>query len=167
MTRNPVRLPVLDDDALFARPRTVGDCRKGPRPCPWVSCRWNLLVDVLPDGSLTLNARYPSAPTGAARVIPPKRDVDERFLDEIEDMIEAVFDEPSPPVKSCVLDEAMDRLRDDAQLDEIADVLFVSRERVRQIEASALENLREGLRAQEIGEDAIAMLEDILDRGGR
>lgn len=161
-----MRLPVLDE-ALFARPRTVGDCRKGPRPCPRVGCRFNLLVDVLPDGSLLLNARYPSAPVGAARVIPPKHDVDERALDEIEAMIEAVFDEPSPPVRSCALDESMRRLSDDADLEEIAEVLFVSRERVRQIEESALANLKEGLRARGIDEEAISMLEDILDRGGR
>jgi hypothetical protein len=30
-------LPVLAD-----RPRTRGDCVDGPRPCPWVSCRYYL-----------------------------------------------------------------------------------------------------------------------------
>lgn len=28
------------------RPRVRGDCVDGPRPCPWVTCRWNLLVYV-------------------------------------------------------------------------------------------------------------------------
>ena len=27
------------------RPRTRGDCRNAPRPCPWVSCRYHLAVD--------------------------------------------------------------------------------------------------------------------------
>lgn len=29
------------------RPKTRGDCVSGPRPCPWVSCRHHLGVDVL------------------------------------------------------------------------------------------------------------------------
>lgn len=33
------RLPVL-------KPRTRGDCENVPRPCPWVSCRYNLYADV-------------------------------------------------------------------------------------------------------------------------
>jgi hypothetical protein len=28
------------------RPRTRGECVNGPRPCPWVSCRQNLFLDV-------------------------------------------------------------------------------------------------------------------------
>jgi len=28
------------------RPRTRGDCTDGPRPCPWVSCRHHLALDV-------------------------------------------------------------------------------------------------------------------------
>lgn len=31
----------LDD----LRPRTRGDCAEGPRPCPWVSCKFHLLWD--------------------------------------------------------------------------------------------------------------------------
>jgi len=44
----------MPDDAEFPeillpeRPRTRGDCVDGPRPCPWVSCRWNLYLDVSP-----------------------------------------------------------------------------------------------------------------------
>lgn len=45
-------LPVLDDD----RPASRDDCRSGPRPCLFVSCRFHLAVDVNPDnGSLKLN----------------------------------------------------------------------------------------------------------------
>lgn len=39
-----------DDDILkmhaHERPRTRGDCVNGPRPCPWASCRHNLLIDL-------------------------------------------------------------------------------------------------------------------------
>jgi len=37
------------------RPRTRADCEGGPRPCPFLSCRYNLYVDVTPTGSLKLN----------------------------------------------------------------------------------------------------------------
>lgn len=36
------RLRVVEE----ARPRTRGECEDGPRPCPWVSCRYHLAVDV-------------------------------------------------------------------------------------------------------------------------
>lgn len=29
------------------RPRTRADCVDGPRPCPWVSCRYHLALDVV------------------------------------------------------------------------------------------------------------------------
>jgi hypothetical protein len=37
------------------RPRTRADCKDGPRPCPWVSCRYHLALDVKPGGAVTLN----------------------------------------------------------------------------------------------------------------
>jgi hypothetical protein len=38
------------------RPQTRGDCANGPRPCGFVSCRYNLYLDVNPrTGSLKLN----------------------------------------------------------------------------------------------------------------
>lgn len=33
-------------DDLPARPRTRGECASGPRPCPWVGCRYHLLLEV-------------------------------------------------------------------------------------------------------------------------
>lgn len=37
------------------RPRTRADCERVPRPCPFVSCRFNLYLDVKPNGSIVLN----------------------------------------------------------------------------------------------------------------
>jgi hypothetical protein len=37
------------------RPRTRGDCEDGERPCPWVSCRYHIYLDVNASGSLKLN----------------------------------------------------------------------------------------------------------------
>lgn len=41
------------------RPKTRGDCVDAPRPCPWVSCRHHLFLEVNPEtGSIRFN--YPS-----------------------------------------------------------------------------------------------------------
>lgn len=38
------------------RPRTRGECVGGPRPCPWVGCRYHLYLDVDPyTGRLKIN----------------------------------------------------------------------------------------------------------------
>lgn len=52
------RLTVLEED----RPRFRFECEPaagGVRPCPWVSCRYNLAIDVGPEGSLKVN--FPDA----------------------------------------------------------------------------------------------------------
>lgn len=41
------RLPQLPYE--FGRPKTRSDCIDGPRPCPWMSCRHNLLIEVNED----------------------------------------------------------------------------------------------------------------------
>ena len=39
-----------------SRPETRADCEGGPRPCPYVSCKYNLYVDVNPrTGSVKMN----------------------------------------------------------------------------------------------------------------
>lgn len=37
------------------RPRTRGECIEGPRPCPWVSCRHHLYLDVKQGGGIVIN----------------------------------------------------------------------------------------------------------------
>lgn len=44
-------LPVLDAPP---RPRTRADCVDGPRPCPWLGCRFHVDLDVNPSGSVSL-----------------------------------------------------------------------------------------------------------------
>jgi hypothetical protein len=39
----------------FSFPKTRGDCVNVPRPCPYVSCRYNLYLDVQKSGNVTLN----------------------------------------------------------------------------------------------------------------
>lgn len=36
----------LIDEPPAQRPRTRDDCKEGPRPCPWVSCKFNLYLEV-------------------------------------------------------------------------------------------------------------------------
>jgi hypothetical protein len=36
----------------FVRPQRRSDCKDGPRPCPWVGCRYHLWADVSLAGSL-------------------------------------------------------------------------------------------------------------------
>ena len=38
----------------YWRPRVRGDCVDGPRPCPYVGCRYHLFTDTLKGGSLRL-----------------------------------------------------------------------------------------------------------------
>lgn len=44
-----------DYPAGIERPRTRADCAAAPRPCPWVSCRHHLYLDVEPSGSIKIN----------------------------------------------------------------------------------------------------------------
>jgi hypothetical protein len=38
------------------RPLSRGDCRNAPRPCPWVSCKYHLYLDIVPQsGSIKMN----------------------------------------------------------------------------------------------------------------
>ena len=89
------------------RPATRGECRHGPRPCPYVGCRHHLYLEVKPTGALT--------------VIWPHL-------------------QPWEIPESCALDVAE---RDSHTLDEIGEVLNLSWERIRKIDAQALIRLRE------------------------
>lgn len=39
----------------YQRPKTRADCIDGPRPCPFVSCRYHLFLEVTKRGALKLN----------------------------------------------------------------------------------------------------------------
>lgn len=44
----------LAEELQRERPKTRGDCKDGPRPCPYLSCRFHLLLEVTPSGSIAL-----------------------------------------------------------------------------------------------------------------
>lgn len=56
--RAPKRIKVLPEDLSILeetpRPRTRGECPT-ERPCPWVSCKYHLYVDMTAAGNLKLN----------------------------------------------------------------------------------------------------------------
>jgi hypothetical protein len=87
---------------LSERPKTRADCVGRTRPCPWVSCRWHLLVDVSASGNVRVNF--------------PDLDLDEM-------------------PETCTLDVA-DRGGD--TLEGVGEIMNLTRERVRQLEAELL-----------------------------
>lgn len=91
----------------LGRPKRRSQCVDGPRPCPWVSCRYHLALDVSPR-------------SGAIQYAHPDLE-----LEQLED--------------SCALDVAD---RGGVTLEAIAQLLNVTRERVRQLETAGLVKLR-------------------------
>lgn len=91
------------------RPKSREDCRVGERPCPFVSCKYHLYLDVNPHtGSIKLN--FPDL---------------------------AVWE----LAETCSLDVAD---RGGITLEEVGELLNLTRERIRQVEATGLEKLRVG-----------------------
>lgn len=52
-------LPFENDLIDKIKPRCRKDCMDAPRPCPWVSCRYHLFLEVLSSGSL--RHQFPSS----------------------------------------------------------------------------------------------------------
>lgn len=57
--RRPTKLAIQIGKLLYPErthlPVTRGDCASVPRPCPYVSCKYNLYLDVTRAGSILLN----------------------------------------------------------------------------------------------------------------
>ena len=92
------------------RPQTRAECLKGARPCPFISCKYHLYLDV-------------SKSTGAIKLNFPELEVEDMRV-------------------SCTLDVAG---HGGATLEEVGSFMNLTRERVRQIETSALIQLRKKL----------------------
>ncbi|MCA9564412.1 MAG: DNA-binding protein [Myxococcales bacterium] len=108
-------------DAL--RPANRDHCKTGPRPCPYVSCKFHLYLDVHPEtGSIKLN--FPDL--------------------EVWEMEE-----------TCALDVAD---KGGTTLEEVGDILNLTRERIRQVEVLGLQKLRNVY--QELGEEIPEELQD-------
>lgn len=103
------RLDIVRSPLTPERPTNRSQCRDGSRPCPFVSCRYHLYLDVQRDGSLKIHFK-------------------DREVDEIP--------------QTCALDVA-DAGSDGKvwTLQQCGELFNVSRERIRQIEAKALQKL--------------------------
>ena len=89
------------------RPVTRAECKDMPRPCPWVSCKHHLYLDVNPEtGSIKLN--FPDL--------------------EVWEMKE-----------TCALDVAD---RNGITLEEVGEIMNLTRERIRQVEVRGLLKLK-------------------------
>lgn len=97
----------LTDLLAFERPKTRSECAQGTRPCPFVSCRHHLYLEV-------------NEKTGSIKLNFPDLDVHEMK-------------------ETCALDVAD---RGGVTLEEIGEILNLTRERIRQLESKGLELLR-------------------------
>lgn len=90
-----------------SRPELREDCRTAERPCPYVSCKYHLFLDINPEtGSIKIN--FPDL--------------------EVWEMSE-----------TCALDVAD---RGGITLEEVGELLNLTRERIRQVEVLGLDKLR-------------------------
>lgn len=108
LTREEMRQGALLAQFMdYDKPRTRSECETGQRPCPFVSCKHHLYLDVNPEtGSIKLN--FPHL--------------------EVWEMEE-----------TCALDVAA---RGGITLEEVGEILNLTRERIRQVEVRGLLKLK-------------------------
>ncbi|MBL8917161.1 MAG: DNA-binding protein [Archangium sp.] len=96
-----------------SRPKSRADCINSPRPCVFVSCKYNLYLDVNPEtGSIKLN--FP-----------------DKEIWELE--------------YTCALDVAE---KGGITLEEVGEIMNLTRERIRQVETRGLEKVRTATEAE-------------------
>jgi hypothetical protein len=118
LTKEELKLSQTLTKPDIERPRTRAECANGPRPCPWVSCKHHLYLDVNPEtGSIKLN--FPDL--------------------ELENMRD-----------TCSLDVAD---RGGITLEEVGEILNLTRERIRQVEVRGLLKLKVVSPDGDIGRD--------------
>ena len=119
LTKEELRIgALLYPERSYWRPQTRAECANVSRPCPYVSCKHHLYIDVNPN-------------TGSIKVNFPDKEVWE--LEH-----------------SCSLDVAQ---QGGITLEEVGEILNLTRERIRQVEVRGLMKLRDAG-----GEELIAYL---------
>lgn len=109
LTKEEIRIGnLLYPERDYWRPKTRGECANVSRPCPYVSCKYHLYIDVNEQtGSIKLN--FPGLQVWDLK-------------------------------QSCALDVAM---QGGATLEEVGEILNLTRERIRQVEVNGLLQLKE------------------------
>ncbi len=119
LTKEELRIgALLYPERSYWRPKTRKECANVARPCPYVSCKYHLYIDVNPN-------------TGSIKINFPDKEVWE--LEQ-----------------SCALDVAQ---QGGITLEEVGEILNLTRERIRQVEVRGLMKLREAG-----GEDLVSYL---------
>jgi hypothetical protein len=95
------------------RPRTRADCIASPRPCVFVSCKFNLYLDVNPE-------------TGSVKMNFPDKEIFELEY-------------------TCALDVSE---KGGITLEEVGEIMNLTRERIRQVETRGLEKVRAATEAE-------------------
>jgi hypothetical protein len=95
------------------RPKTRADCVNSPRPCVYVSCKYNLYLDVNPE-------------TGSIKTNFPDKEIWELEY-------------------TCALDVAE---KGGITLEEVGEIMNLTRERIRQVETRGLEKVRHATEAE-------------------
>lgn len=109
LTKEELRIgALLYPERSYWRPKTRKDCANVARPCPYVSCKYHLYIDVNPA-------------TGSIKVNFPDLEVWELG-------------------NSCALDVAQ---QGGITLEEVGEILNLTRERIRQVEVRGLMKLRD------------------------
>ena len=109
LTKEELRIgALLYPERSYWRPSARGECSNVARPCPYVSCKYHLYIDVNPA-------------TGSIKVNFPDREVWELG-------------------NSCALDVAE---QGGITLEEVGEILNLTRERIRQVEVRGLMKLKE------------------------
>ena len=109
LTKEELRIgALLYPERSYWRPKSRGECANVARPCPYVSCKYHLYIDVNPN-------------TGSIKVNFPEKEVWELS-------------------QSCALDVAQ---QGGITLEEVGEILNLTRERIRQVEVRGLVKLRE------------------------
>lgn len=136
--------PAPADNLTPDRPRTRSECENpdGIRPCPWVSCRHHLALDVTSVGSIKLR----SGPRKGSTL----RNGQTWGVD---DWLEAAADMLLDMPETCSLDVA--GREGGVTLEEIAAMTNMSRQRVQQEEVMALRSMRRQL--------GLAKFNEVLD----
>lgn len=108
--------PITPELIESLRPVTWGECEKGPRPCPWVGCRYHLVWESIRRTMKVTPRKFPS--------------LDDR---EVVNHVAMMED-------TCALDLVM--ARGPYTLHEIGEMWGITRERVRQVEVMAKRSYR-------------------------
>ncbi len=102
------------------KPKTRGECCDVPRPCPFISCRYNLAAEITPYGEIKTR-------TGIGWKVHNDLDLSDHIAESI------VNDERA----SCALD-FIDENPDGSTLEDVGAYFSVSREYARQLEQKAV-----------------------------